>query len=70
MLWSTGEDEDHTLSGLSVCAVEHGGLQRPVHLHPGEEAIPAHSTHLCQRVGRGMSVCAVTSLSESGTLCP
>ena len=35
--WSSGEDEDHTLSALRMCSVEHGGLQRPVHLHPGEE---------------------------------
>ena len=37
MCWSSGEDEDHTLSAIRVCGVEHGGLQRPVHLHPGEE---------------------------------
>ena len=64
----SGEDEAHTLSALSVCGVEHGGLQRPVHLHPGEEDSPAHSTHLCQGMGRGMSLCAVTSLSEWDTV--
>lgn len=68
VLWSSGEDEAHTLSALSVCGVEHGGLQRPVHLHPGEEDSPAHSTHLCQGMGRGMSLCAVTSLSEWDTV--
>ena len=76
MCWSSGEDEDHTLSALRVCGVEHGGLQRPVHLHPGEEdsllIVPASARvrTRTRTLGTDMSLCAVPSLSGSGTLCP
>lgn len=65
-----------------MCGVEHGGLQGPVHpgeedspthspcFCPGEEDSPAHSPCLCQGMGKGMTLGAVTSLSERGTLCP
>ena len=46
-----------THSALSVCGVEHGGLQRPVHLHPGEEdSLPIVPTSARERAGACLCV--------------
>ena len=64
VLWSRGENEDHIRSALRVAV---WSMEAPEGWPtPALEKRTAHSTHLCQEMGRGMFLCAVTSVSEGG----
>ena len=51
VLWSRGENEDHTLAALRVAV---WSMEAPEGWStPALEKRTAHSTHLCQGMGRG-----------------
>ena len=70
LLWNSGEDKDHTFPALRVCGGKHARSWGFIHSCPGGEDSPAHRTHLAWGEGRSVTVCAVTSPSGGGTLCP
>lgn len=70
LLWSSGKDKDHTFPALRVCGGECARSRGFIHPCPGGEDNPAHRTHLPWGEGRSVTVCAVTSQSGGGTLCP